>query len=857
MRTSTELLRPFSPSRHARLFAGTVSDSITLVPPTLSDGTFYITVYGTNSYTCRLQNGTPEFTEINFTSTTLNTDTNRVGWRFFKVSDISQQLGALGWDLFVTNFAPGTRIALRRNAAPGIWTFRNPAEGTTGSYDFLSAADFLQRPGHQADVWYVGVFNPTVALGAFTLVARELTAEPLAFDGGGVARVAVPAGKWQYFRVDVPPTTLGWDVRLTDVTAGQPQLVVRRELLPISLANIGLTLPNITVTTWLTGNQWAAGADWTGRSQSADGAVAETGRILTMGYGRPVQAATYYVGVLSPAGSTNVMSYSLLSRGMGPGQAIPVLDLDYAAGDRTNTALAARDVAVYRMIIASNTPSWKVRLEMTSGDALMAVAKDAIPNITAGSSLSVTSPTTAGKRVFKAGHEHFVMLPPAGQTNLIAGTYYLLVAGEGLVNASFPTRIGTGASGCVLHSVGALPPVDLGLLNAADLIYTGALEGGEVAAFRFQNRPFPNTLGFELTLEDTVGNPVMVSRGGRPLADPGAASAGGGVNGETYGNEGGETTLLEASPVVITVSGPLTDETIMLMARGIGGVFPDATYRLRVRKLVPAPLTFDGGISNVVNQTNVYRYFQIDVPPDALGWDVRVRDVLAGAPQLIANLETLPLNITTTGWDPGVDEFWPLGANWIAAKDWTQRSFSADGSVNEDGRILAMGMGLPLEPGRYYVGVRNPVAPLPMSYTLASRGIGAGFTIPVVDVPFAGGSVTNLNVPPREAVYFRVVMPPAAASWKAKVTALNGEAMMTILTNHVPSVLTGRSGKAGKSAQKNGNEHFARLPLSPQTTLPPLTNYVAVVSEGVGTNATRIGASSSSFIFTRDRKSVV
>ena len=125
--------------------ASNVTDSITLVPPTLSDGTFFITVYGTNrvepivvggvtnwvyaasNYSCTLQSGNPEFTEINFNSVTLNTDTNRVGWRFFKVSDISQQLGALGWDLFVTNFNPGTRIALRRNAAPGIWnTQRSP-----------------------------------------------------------------------------------------------------------------------------------------------------------------------------------------------------------------------------------------------------------------------------------------------------------------------------------------------------------------------------------------------------------------------------------------------------------------------------------------------------------------------------------------------------------------------------------------------------------------------------------------------------------------------------------------------------------------------------------------------------------
>jgi hypothetical protein len=213
------------------------------VPPTLSDGTFFITVYSSNSFSCQLQSGPPEFTEVDFHSVTTNTDTNRVGWRFFKLSNISQQLGALGWDLFVTNFAPGTRLALRRNAAPGIWNFRNPSAGTAGTYDFLSTAEFLQRPGHQADVWYVGVFTTNSPLGAFTLISQPLIPESLDFDAATATRTAIPVGKWQFFRVDVPTNTLGWDLRLTNVTSGLPQLVVRRELLPVSLVNLGFSAP--------------------------------------------------------------------------------------------------------------------------------------------------------------------------------------------------------------------------------------------------------------------------------------------------------------------------------------------------------------------------------------------------------------------------------------------------------------------------------------------------------------------------------------------------------------------------------------------------------------------------------------
>ncbi len=828
--------------------AGTVSDSITLVPPTLSDGTFFVTVYSTNNYSCTLQSGNPEFTEINFTSSTTNLDVNRVGWRFFKVSDINQQLGALGWDLFITNYAPGTRIALRRNAAPGIWSFRTPANDSQGFHDFLSSGDFLQRPGHQADIWYVGVYNPTLALGSFTLVARELTADPLGFDGGSAVRAAVPAGKWQFFRADIPPNSLGWDVRLNNVTSGRPQVVVRRELLPTSLVRVGFPGTAITQTNWPTGNQWPAGADWTSRHLSANGVVDESGRILTMGYGRPLEAGIYYVGVLSASGSTEDMSYTLTSRGIGPELSLPVKDLGFYGGRGTNTALAARDIDVYRVTIPPNTRSWKVRLAMLSGDATLSVARERVPNITAGNNGLLTNSLTAGKRMTKTGNEHLVLLPGSGQTSLIPGDYYLLVAGEGQVDPGFATRIGAGTSSYLLESQGLLPEINLGLLEDNDLIYAGELEGGEVAAFHFHNDPHPETLGFELFLEDRLGNPVMVSRGELDLADPGAPSTGSGVPAELYGNEGGEPDALQASPGVITVADPYANETVMLMARGSSGNYTDASYTLRVRKLVPAPLAFDGGVAVRSGQTKIYEYFRVDVPPTALGWDLRLTDVTEGSPQLIVCRDYLALS-GASSINPGLALSWPSGANYIVGKDYTQRTFSSNGSVNEDGRVLALGMGQPLEPGTYYVGVYNPNWPQPASYTLRSRGIGDGFIIPVVDVPFTGGTRTNLDVTPREAAYYRVVVPANARSWRGKVTATAGESVLVQLTGSVPGTTSGRGSNLGKAMQKTGDEHFIHLPLTPATTFAASTNYFAVASEGVVTTVNRIGTGTSSFVF--------
>lgn len=820
---------------------GTVTDSITLVPDTLSDGTFYITVYSTNNHDCTLVSGPPVVPDIAYTTTVTNTDTNRVGWSIYKVSDIQAQVGSLGWDISVSNATPGTRIALRRNRAPGLWNYRNPTDGSAGFYDQLSTTNYLQSPDNPADVWYVGVYNPSNALGGFSLVLRELTASTVSFDGGALARADVPAGKWQFFRVDVPADAAGWDARLTDITSGSPQLVIRRERLPISLASIGFS-GTITTTNWPTGNQWAAGADWTGRSFSPDGLVRETGRIITAGMGRPLEPGTYYVGVLNASGSNAPMSYTFQSRGIGAGMAIPVTDLNYTNGSATNSLLAARDLAVYRVNVPAGAATWKVNLTLSSGDALLAVARDAMPNITVTATGSATNKTTAGRKMsksFDTGNEHFFLLPGGTTTNIPPGPYYLVVVSEGQV-ATADTYIGTGGAAYTLTSLGAALIVDLGVLETNDIVYQGTLEGGDSTLLRFGN--LPDTLGYELSQPVKTGNPWMVST----TPDGYFPNPGSQTPADTYGNEGGITGVV--SPDFITVSGSLPSEVMAIKARGSGNNYPDATYTLRIRKLTADPLAFDGGVIAVTNQTNIYQFFKVTVPPEALGWDVRLTNVVAGSPLLIISKGTLPLELPAPGWSPGKDSFWPFGADWIADQDWTHRSLSSAGN-SEDGRILAMGMGQPLEPGTYYVGVKGGSPEAPLNYTLISRGIGDGFTIPVVDLPFAGGSITNIALPPREAAYYRLIVPTGAASWQGRLKLTNGEAMLIATTNYLPTVLSGVAPALGKSMQKTGDEQYVNLAINNQPLLPAGTNYFAVISEGQGaTNATRIGTGTSSFI---------
>ena len=133
-----------------------------------------------------------------------------------------------------------------------------------------------------------------------------------------------PPGTWRYYRIDVPAGPFGWDIRLLNVPANgnSPRLVVRRDQLPSSLSSSGWSAPQTSLT-WPTGNAWAAGSDWSGRQSSPDGRFSESGRILAMGMGRPLEPGTYYIGIIDSGSDTNaaeandMTATSLSSAGLG------------------------------------------------------------------------------------------------------------------------------------------------------------------------------------------------------------------------------------------------------------------------------------------------------------------------------------------------------------------------------------------------------------------------------------------------------------------------------------------------------------------------------------------------------------
>ncbi len=837
---------------------GAVADSLTLVPPGLSDGTFYITVYGNGPHTFTLSNGNPVITDISFVDRRVNDDPDRVGWRFYRVANIEEQLGTLGWNLFLENQAPGAAIALRRNAVPGWWTYRsNNNAGVSGTgYVDASGGDFLQRPGHQADIWYVGIYSGGAPLGTVVLNTGLLTAEPLTFDGGSVTRASVPAGKWEYFRVEVPAGALGWDVRAVNVVGGRARLSVRRGVLPDSLGSGGFPTtcgwPEFA-TNWPGGAQWAAELDWTGREYSADG-TSELGQVWAAGMGHPLEPGTYYVGVLAEGNGGSPVSYMLVSRGVGEGMSLPVVDLPFAGGTVTNASLMAREAAYYRVVVPENVASWQVKLKLTEGEALLGIMKGAIPGVGIQAGLYVDSLHTcsvqppqpndvgaAGRKTKKAGDEHFLLLPPTGQASLSAGAYYLAVVSEGQ-NAAEANRIGTGPVSYVVESVGELPVIDLGTVAEADLVRPQTIQGGQVQAYRFRVPDEVRIL--EVGLEDRVGNPVMALTSGPGLPKVAYVPyhwwwGDHRTRFDEYGSEGGEEgSRLETSNVLTLVNLAPGVCTVLVKADSEpfgSGIYPDANYTLRLRRLGITQLGFDGGgqpssSASASLADNRRVFFSVSVPPTVdsmptLGWKLDLAQ-LQGDAVLRVRKDRLPDD------EP-----------WAGTSTFAQRS--------------AVIVAPYLSPGTWYVEVKG-IGSTAFVITSSAVRLERSWPMPIAGEPTthpglappsfgdSGVKPDGVRLPDDQGVglaqgdfhYYAVTVPEQNANvLRVQLDAISGDPNLYVRTGAPPTLTHDAAGHTGSlhdcSLTGLGTDYGNFVPLNRwERQLTPGTWYLAVHAAG-------------------------
>ncbi len=824
-----------------------VGASVSLVPTTLSNGTFYITVYSTGAYTLNLFNGQPVITPVNYVFSITNDEPNPVGWRYYTVVNTAQQLGSLGWELDLSNAPAGAEIAIRRNAVPGQWNYRNDVYAyngfgfsTLGYVDLSSTLGFLQQPNHPADVWYIGIYSPSSALGNFTITGSQLTAPAVSFDGLGSSNnvTAEPAGKFQYFTVTVPTNSLGWDVRINGATNDNPYLYVCRDQLPTvtSPANVNFYYWYYQ-STWPSGYQVQVGSDWTGDYYDNNG-VYRNGQVFEDGMGNPLQPGTYYVGVMSSTGS-NPFNYSLLSRGIGTNLTIPVISLPFTNGVAT-TNLLARDAAYYSIVVPSNMPSWRLELSNIIGETLLMVQQGSLPNVDAGG----TAPTYlyGGRKMEKAGNEQYLLMPASGQSNLVAGTYYVAVASQG-VGESYP-YLGTGSSSFTLTSYGTLGVTNLGTVDntgATDILVTNSNEAGQLSAFQFAVPP--STLGLQVTLENVTGSPAMTLRADTQL--PGGS--------DSYGMDGGQG-YSWASPTLINIANPaVTNYTLMVQAVASGG---NASYRVRIHAIAPQPVAFDGGSYTITNQAaGVWQYFAITVPANAFGWDVRISGATNANPYLyicrdFAPTVAAPNNVNFYYWY--YQTTWPSDYQVQAGSDWTGDYYDNNG-VYRNGQVFETGMGNPLQPGTYYVGVMSSSGTSPFGYTLLSRGIGTNLTIPIISLPFTNGVITT-NLLAREAAYYSIVVPSNMPSWRLELATNSGEALLMVQKDALPNVDAGGTAPTylygGRKMEKPGSEQYLLMPASGQSNLVAGTYYLAVASQGVGESYPYLGTNSSSYTLT-------
>jgi hypothetical protein len=859
---------------------GEVNDSISIVAPALTNGTWYVTVYSAQGpYATGLTSGPPVISDIGYRDVVTNDQPLRVGWRYYRVPDFGAQVGTLGWEMALANAPAGTEIAVRRAQIPGIWKKRTGGSTSLTEVKYADASSkngILQRVDHEADIWYVGVYQPSLPLGAFTLTLDDIKSTPIALDDSLSPVADQVEGSWKYYRVVVPadPNLLGWHLDLTDVAGtAVPKITVRRDRLPPSTTTV-----SPTAATWASGASWSQDSDFTG-VMTDPGAVNVSGQrfLAAAGPNRPLVAGTYYVGILAgaaqpAAGPLKTASYTLRSRGIGAtGFGIPITPLALTGGSLGTGLLAPREFRIFSVTIPAGTvaPSWQLDLAPTTGEMLMQVRRDSIPDFFTSPYVgesAAASGVAGGKRLKRTGKESLLLLPENGATTLQAGTYYVTAVGEGL--APTATVMGEGQVAGVLSSSNPAASTHLGTLtSAAQVDVPIDLKGCDAAVFRMSVPPGMKVL--EAFLTTRVGNPgLSLVRGPlAPLPFPGSNS---GLSG--YGWVGGQTT--PTHPVLVTVQDPVADDyTLVVRANAEGSNLADgkATLTIRLIETLPQldPVSGVGSVAVTNQLAEGWRYFQLNIPDDPRlkGIRVTLKNVTSGVPHLVIRKGVqMPKDFTTTGTLHSDSGTWLVNQQWSQANDFTALSNDSAG-VLAAGRYFLAAYNAPMDAGTYIIGVTKdpsvntvsqPNTPA-MSYIVVAEAIGEGLDLPITPIDFDNSAAPEqiVDLPERELMFYKVTVPAGRTSWRIHLqegyttdaTPKVRDGGLAIRRDRIPAFDNAKDPSARGGAGVRiiaAGDHWALLPTTTGGVLEAGDYYLAVTSFGIAPNAQKTGSGSSS-----------
>src|SRR5208283_5423440 len=168
----------------------------------------------------------------------------------------------------------------------------------------------------------------------------------------------------------------------------------------------------------------------------------------------------------------------------------------------------------------------------------------------------------------------------------------------------------------------------------------------------------------EIFLTNVTGAPYMTLLRGNQLPSAGASG---------YGVTGGQGYTWNNSGLINIPNPAVTNYTLLVQAAETGG---DAGYTVLIHAIGPQSVAFDGAGNTwaIVNQpAGVWQYFIIDVPPNALGWDLRLTNVSYSngqVPQMYVCRGALP-SLSPAGGVNSYDSTWPIGDQWNVGGDWT------------------------------------------------------------------------------------------------------------------------------------------------------------------------------------------